>query len=108
MIDLTENIKRNNIFVIPIEDENLSRSAINAYVHLYCVEKVLRAPSHIECLLFHLKRDFPFRYHLYVILFNYPVRKQFRTFARQNWQLLKSEVISRAQEQLDKKYTNLC
>ena len=54
-----ENIKRNNIFVIPIEDENLSRSAINVYVYLYCVEKGLRAPSHTECLLLHLKRDFP-------------------------------------------------
>jgi len=70
--------------VIPIENENLSRSGIDAYVYWFCVEK--RAPSHTECLLLHLKRDFPFRYHLYAILFNYPVRNQFRTHARQNWQ----------------------
>jgi len=70
-----ENIKRKNIFVIPIEDENLSGSAVNAYVYLYCVGKGLRSPSHTECLLLHHKRDFPFRYHLYAILFNYPVRK---------------------------------
>ena len=79
-----ENIKRSNILVIPIENENLSRSGINAYVYLYCVEKGLRIPSHTECLLLHLKRGFPFRYHLYAILFNYPVRKQSRTLARQN------------------------
>jgi len=72
-----ENVKRTNIFVIPIENENLNRSGIDAYVYLYCVEKGLPAPFHNECLLLHLKRDFPFRYHLYAILFNYPVRKQF-------------------------------
>jgi len=77
-----ENINQNNIFVIPIENENSSTNTINAYVYLYCVEKGLRAPSHIECLLLHLKRDFPFCYHLYAIVFNYPVRKQFRTLAR--------------------------
>jgi len=66
-----ENIKCNNIFVISTENENLSRSAIDAYVYLYCVKKGLRVPSHTECLLLHLKRDFPFRYHLYAILFNY-------------------------------------
>jgi len=99
-----ENIKRNNIFVIPIEDENLSRSAINVYVYLYCVKKGLRAPSHIECLLLDLKRDFPLRYYLYAILFNYPVGKQLRTLARQNWQLLKSEVISRALALPDEMY----
>ena len=55
-----ENLKRNNIFVIPIEDENLSGSAVDAYVFLYCVGKGLRAPSHTECLLIHLKRDFLF------------------------------------------------
>jgi len=103
-----ENIKRSNIFVVSIENEHLSGSAINAYVHQYCVEKGLQAPSHPECLLLDLKKDFPFRYHLYTALFNYPVRKQFQTLARQNWQLLKSQVISRAQAQLDKMYTNLC
>jgi len=72
-----ENKKCNNIFVIPIENEDLSRSAIDAYVYLYCLEKGLRVPSHTECLLLHLKRDFPFRYYLYAILFNYSVRKQF-------------------------------
>jgi len=41
-----ENIKCNNIFVIPIENEDLSRSAIDAYVYLYCVENGLRVPSH--------------------------------------------------------------
>jgi len=101
-----ENIKWNNIFVIPIENENLSRNGID--VHLYCVEKRLQVPFHNEWLLLHLRRDFPFRYHLYAILFNYRVRKQFWTLARQNWQLLKSEVISRAQVRLDKMYTNLC
>jgi len=54
-----ENIKCSNIFVIPVENEDLSRSAINAYVYLYCVEKGLRAPSHTECILLHLKKDFP-------------------------------------------------
>ena len=103
-----ENIKRSSIFVIPIENEYLSGSGIDAHVYLYCVEKGLQAPLHNERLLLHLRIDFPFRYHLYAILFNYPVRKQFRTFARQNWQLLMSEAISRAQVQLDKMYTNLC
>jgi len=103
-----ENIKRSNILVIPIENENLSGSGIDAHVYLYCVEKGLQAPLHNECLLLHLRRDFPFRYYLHAILFNYTVRKQFRTLARQNWQLLKSEVISRAQAQLYKIYTNLC
>jgi len=72
-----ENTKRSNIFVISIENESLNRSGIDAYVYLYCVEKRLPA----ECLLLHLKRDFLFRYHLYASLFNYPVRKQFRTLA---------------------------
>ena len=93
--------------MIPIENENLSRGAVNAYVYLYCVEKGLQAPFLNECLL-HLKRDFPFRYHLYAILFNYSVRKQFRTLARQNWQLLKSEVISRDLALPDKMHVNLC
>ena len=103
-----ENVKRTNIFVIPIENENLNRSGIDAYVYLYCVEKGLPAPFHNECLLLHLKRDFPFRYHLHAILFNYPVRKQFRTLARQNWQLLKPEVISRILAQPDIMHTNSC
>jgi len=94
-------------FVIPIEKENLSRGAINAYVYLYCVEKGYKLQFHNECIL-HLKRDFPFRYHLYDILFNYPVRKQFQTLARQNWQLLKSEVISRALALPDKMHANSC
>jgi len=76
--------------------------------NLDCVEKGLPAPFHTECLLLHLKRDFPFRYHLYAILLNYPVKKQVRTRARQNWQLLKSKVILRAREQLDNMHTKLC
>jgi len=103
-----ENTKRSNIFVIPIENENFSGNGINVHVHLYCVEKGLQAPFHKECLLLHLKVDFPFRYHLYAILFDYPVKKQFQTLARQNWQLLKFEVLSSAQAQLEKMYTNWC
>jgi len=36
-----ENIKCSNIFVIPVVNEDLNRSAIDACVYLYCVEKGL-------------------------------------------------------------------
>jgi len=68
-----ENIKLSDIFVMPVVDEDLSRSATDAYVILYCVEKGLRAPSNTECLLFNLKKDFPFSHYLYAVLFNYPI-----------------------------------
>jgi len=116
-----EHIKRANIFVIPIENENRNRNGIDAYApltptranilalaYLYCVENGLPAPFHNQCLLLHLKRDFPFRYHLYALLFNYLMRKQFRTVARQNWQLLKSEVTSRILAHPNIMHANLC
>ena len=70
-----ENIKCTNIFVIPVVNEYLSRSAVDAYVYLYCVEKGLRAPSHTECLLLHIKKDFPFRLLFVCCPFDYALRR---------------------------------
>jgi len=65
-----DNIKLSNIFVIPVVVEDLSRSATDTYIYLYCIEKGLRPPSNTECLLLHLKKDFPFIHYLYAYCSN--------------------------------------
>jgi len=47
-----------NIFVIPIVDQPLSRYALEADIYLYCIERGLRSVSYNEYIVLHLKRDF--------------------------------------------------
>jgi len=86
------DVKLDNIFVIPIVDQPLSRDALEDYIYLVCIEHGLRAAAYNAYIALYLKRDFLRNFYVYVILFHYPVGKKFKDLALRNWNLLKTDL----------------
>jgi len=95
------DVKLDNIFVIPIIDQPLSRDALEADIYLYCIEHGLRSAGYDEYIVLYLKRDFLCNFYVYVVLFHYPVGKRFKDLALRNWNLLKTDTLSELQYKLE-------
>jgi len=95
------DVKLYNIFVIPIIDQPLSRAALETYIYLYCIEHGLRSGSYNEYIVLYLKRDFLCNFYVYVVLFHDPVGKRFKDLALRNWNLLKTDILSELQFELE-------
>jgi len=75
------NVKLNNIFVIPIIDQPLSKAALETCIYLYCIEHGLRSACYNEYIVLRLKKDFLCNFYVYAVLFHYPVEKRFKELA---------------------------
>jgi len=88
------DVKTDNIFVIPIIDQPLSRAALETCIYLYCIEHGLRPASYNEYIALYLRRDSLCNFYVYVVLFHYLVGKRFKDRDLQNWNLSKTDILS--------------